>query len=562
MREEAAPAAEAAWSEAWLRAYAGAACPEPVGIPVAANVSPGARHRARADSAAAWRRWHEPAARQDLPAEQLPWYAVLERARVETLASRHLPGMASNLASAPELGPGMAELAWLYAAARHALGGGNEARLLELLGGLAPDEPARKRRWPWRVDKARLPARPGDAAIAAVLRQAHGSLEDGARFASLVEPLTRALAASFPQAGQEESLPGEPRQGESAAPRPDAEGAELPAPPEAAAAGAGAAQSLARSYPDYRIYHAGWDEQGPASAWLEPRDAAGLARLQTVDRAGVRRLAQRLQRLLQAARQRHWDTEQEAGRLDSRRLSRLAVPNGGQRVFRVESAARVPEACVTLLVDQSGSMRGQRLLMAALAIDMAVQTLEACGLACEVLGYTTCFGPDNPVERRWREHGAAAHPGRLNAVRHIVYKSAAQSWRRARTGLGLLLREGFGHENVDGEALHWAASRLAARPEQRKVLLVLSDGAPYDAATVAVQGRGLLEDHLRAVIARIEDSPLQLAAIGMGHDVGRYYRRSASVHEPERVAQVLFERLAQLLVPAEAGHSPSLGRHL
>ena len=239
--------------------------------------------------------------------------------------------------------------------------------------------------------------------------------------------------------------------------------------------------------------------------------------------------------------------------LDPRRLSRLLVPAGDQAVFRVEDESALPAACVTLLVDQSGSMHAQRRLMAALAIDLAVHSLELCNIRCEVLGFTTRFGEDNPLADHWRRQGAGAAPGRLNALRHIAYKRAEQPWRQARGQLGLMLRDGFGHENIDGESLHWAARRLLRRREPRKLLIVLSDGAPYDSATAAANGRDYLERHLRQVIAGIEASPIQLLAIGAGQDVSRFYPHASVVRAAEQVPDILFDQLGGLLTAPPQG---------
>jgi len=194
--------------------------------------------------------------------------------------------------------------------------------------------------------------------------------------------------------------------------------------------------------------------------------------------------------------------------------------------------------------------------MAALAIDLAVHSLESCNIRCEVLGFTTRFGDDNPIAAHWHRQGAGGEPGRLNALRHVVYKRAEQPWRQARGQLGLMLREDFGHENIDGEALHWAARRLLRRREPRKLLIVLSDGAPFDSATAAANGRGYLEHHLRQVIAGIEASPVQLLAIGTGQDVSRFYRHACIVRQPAQVPDVLFERLGELLTMPLAGPGP------
>ena len=252
---------------------------------------------------------------------------------------------------------------------------------------------------------------------------------------------------------------------------------------------------------------------------------------------------------------RRWSFDLPQGLLDPRRLSRLLVPVADQAIFRVEDESAVPEACVSLLVDHSGSMHAQRRLMAALAIDLAVHSLELCNIRCEVLGFTTRFGEDNPIADLWRRQGAGAMPGRLNALRHIVYKRADQPWRQARVQLGLMLREDFGNENIDGESLHWAARRLLCRREPRKLLIVLSDGAPFDSVTAEANGRVYLENHLRQVIARIEASPLHLLAIGTGQDVSRFYRHACVVRDPEHVPDVMFEQLGDLLT-APFGSAP------
>ncbi|MBL8484849.1 MAG: cobaltochelatase subunit CobT, partial [Rhodocyclaceae bacterium] len=302
-----------------------------------------------------------------------------------------------------------------------------------------------------------------------------------------------------------------------------------------------------RSYADYKIYSRAADQEARAAHWLQAGDAARLAQLDAVDRRQARRLAHRLQRKLQASRLQQWCFEQEQGRLDSRRLAKLLTPGAAGRVFRVEQPAPLAEACVTLLVDHSASMSAERRLMAALAIDLAVHTLELCRIDCEVLGYTTRYGATNPLAARWQREAAGAAPGRLNAVRHIVHKTPQERWCRARRALGLLLNPAFGHENIDGEALYWAARRLLRQPQPRKILLVLSDGSPYDAATAAANGRSFLERHLRAVIADIEAGPIRLAALGAGQEVSRFYAHAVTLRQPQAVAEQLFETLGDLL---------------
>jgi len=313
------------------------------------------------------------------------------------------------------------------------------------------------------------------------------------------------------------------------------------------AAGATEGPPVDRRYPGYAIFTRRWDQVLDAAQLYQPGDALNLRPIPEPDQLQARRLALRLQRRLLAARLRRWSFDLDEGRLDSRRLSRLLSRRPPFAVFRQEDEAPLPEACVTLLVDQSGSMRGLPQRLTAQAIDLAARTLEIAGIRCEVLGFTTRFGADNPLMRAWRAAGQPPRPGRLNAPRHLIYKGADQPWRQRRLYLGLLLREGLGRENLDGEALDWAARRLLARPEPRKVLIVLCDGAPLDEATVAANGRRFLEDHLRAVIAAMESSLIHLAAIGAGGTVGRFYRQALSLYQPDQVADMLFQHLGDLL---------------
>jgi len=260
--------------------------------------------------------------------------------------------------------------------------------------------------------------------------------------------------------------------------------------------------------------------------------------------AEARRLARRLQQRLLALQVQHWNNEQEQGTLDRRRLVAM-VASGSPLVFRQEDERLATQACVTLLLDQSGSMRGLPRALTLQAIDLAVQVLEACGVRSEVLGFGTSFAADNPLRREWEAAGCPPFPGRLNALRHILYKPANLPWRRCRQSLlRQPLTEG---ENIDGEALEWAASRLLRQPEPRKILIVFSDGTPFDEATAFANGRGYLEDHLHHSIAQIEASAINLAAIGSGQGVTRYYRNALVLQRYEQVSTTLFEQLANLL---------------
>jgi len=258
----------------------------------------------------------------------------------------------------------------------------------------------------------------------------------------------------------------------------------------------------------------------------------------------VQKLANRLQRQLLAEQQRYWRFDQEEGVLDGRRLARLVARPDYRAVFRQETQSRLPETVVSLLVDNSGSMRGKPMLMAALAADVLARTLERCQLAVEILGFTTAAWKGGRARTEWLAAGRPPHPGRLNELRHIVYKSAFQPYRRAHHGLALMLKEGILKENIDGEALEWAYARLLSHPHPRKILLILSDGAPVDDATLSCNASEYLEAHLRHVIARIEAQQcVELRAIGIGHDVTRYYTHAVTLKDSTTVGDTLFQVL-------------------
>ncbi|WP_223135742.1 cobaltochelatase CobT-related protein [Halomonas sp. ANAO-440] len=406
---------------------------------------------------------------------------------------------------------------------------------------------------PWRTHDA--PATTAgehslqDSEVIEALTMASHHLEDSNTFSEILTPLVKRLTAYYSDSAHDSltlhsDAVSEPPEDDSISEE-DTEG-------KAIASQQGIDELAERDdiKQDYAVYSRAWDEEHPASFWYRSEDAAALKSLDVLDRRRVRQLAHRLQRRLMAARLRHWSFDQDEGRLDSRRLARLIGDNPSRRIFRTENEAPVPEACVTILVDQSGSMRGQRRRMAAIVIDLAVHTLELCQIRCEVLGFTTRFNANNPLTLHWQQNGSPDAPGRLNAIRHIIYKTAEQPWRRARPQLGLLLRDELGHENIDGEALYWAAKRLIRQPQPRKILMVLSDGAPYDKATAQANGRAFLEQHLRHIIREIDHSPITLAAVGTGQDVARFYRQALTVRHPEAIAETLYERLGDLLTQA------------
>ena len=276
----------------------------------------------------------------------------------------------------------------------------------------------------------------------------------------------------------------------------------------------------------------------------------------------VSRLANRLQRRLLAQQTRAWEFDLEEGLLDAARLSRVVVDPQHPLSFKREKETKFRDTVVTLLIDNSGSMRGRPITVAAMSADILARTLERCGVKVEILGFTTRAWKGGQSRERWVSEGKPRHPGRLNDLRHVIYKEADQPWRRARRSLGLMLREGLLKENIDGEALLWAHHRLLARTESRRVLMVISDGAPVDDATLSANPGNYLERHLRDVIQWIESqSPVELTAIGIGHDVTRYYRRAVTLVDAEELGGTMMQNLADLFdekSPAQAwGRPPS-----
>jgi cobaltochelatase CobT len=506
-----------------------------------------AHSRDKADAQAAWGRWHVPSASTLFTEQEWPWYALLERARVETMAGRHLPGMHCNLENLDALAPDAGPQRYLYKSARQMFDGSAGDDLSRVFT-IKPDaSSAMMRTLNWLRRSTRVEQlRQRHAEVAALwfplLSQANDCLEHGQLFAEMIAPLVRACAKAF---AAEPVPPGWARQPGSG--------------PEHVTLDLAAKEKQTRHKPGtsitfvdeaastgYRIFSQAWDEELSAHLLLAQFDTAPVE-IEPIDTTQARRLAHRLMRQLSASRLRRWRFDQEEGVVDPKRLAALCMGLSDTRVFRQESAAPVPQACVTLLLDQSGSMNGRPQRLTQQAVDLAVHALEACGVRCEVLGYTTRFAGHNPLLQAWEVAGRPHHPGRLNALRHLVYKTPSQLWRRCRSDFHRLSGHLKGAENIDGEALHWAAQRLARQPEPRKVLVVFSDGCPYDEATVSVHGRAFLEDHLRTVIARIEASPIHLAAIGSGQDVGRFYRRALTLRGSDNVSQVLFSHLADLL---------------
>jgi cobaltochelatase CobT len=280
-----------------------------------------------------------------------------------------------------------------------------------------------------------------------------------------------------------------------------------------------------------------------------------LAHLQGI----VARLANRLQRRLMAQQNRAWEFDLEEGILDPARLSRVVTDPYHPLSFMHEKEATFRDTVVTLLLDNSGSMRGRPITVAATCADILARTLERCGVKVEILGFTTRAWKGGQSREAWLAAGKPANPGRLNDLRHIIYKSADAPWRRSRKNLGLMMREGLLKENIDGEALDWAHKRLLGRPEQRKILMMISDGAPVDDSTLSVNPGNYLERHLRHIIEEIETrSPVELIAIGIGHDVTRYYRRAVTIVDAEELGGAITEKLAELFSETH-GAAPATG---
>jgi cobaltochelatase CobT len=301
----------------------------------------------------------------------------------------------------------------------------------------------------------------------------------------------------------------------------------------------------------YKVYSRAHDEEIAAENLSTPDELERLRSFLDKElrhlQGAVGRLANKLQRKLMAQQSRAWDFDLEEGILDTARLTRVVIDPLHALSFKQERDATFKDTIVTLLLDNSGSMRGRPIMVAACCADILARTLERCGVKVEILGFTTKAWKGGQAREAWLAAGKPANPGRLNDLRHIVYKSADAPWRRAKRSLALMMREGLLKENIDGEALAWAHRRLQARPERRRILMMISDGAPVDDSTLSVNTGNYLEMHLRQVIEEIETrSPVELIAIGIGHDVTRYYRRAVTITDPAELAGAMTDKLCEL----------------
>ena len=512
-------------------------------------------------------------------------YDTVEQARCEALGIRRMAGVAGNLDAALEeqyRARGLAQ-----ATSRDEVPLCEVLRLLvrEAICGQAPPPAAKAMVDLWRpsfdsqilrdLDELKAQARDQEG-FARVVRQLLQHLE--LESSELEEPLDSEQNDDQDQAGEQEQGEGDSEGGESdASDMPasmegemadltDAEGAE-----EQAAEvdgdfvpGAGDEEPGRPNRPPqwdetdlpgqrevYRAFTSEFDEVVEADDLCDADELTRLRQMldqQLAHLQGViARLANRLQRRLMAKQTRAWEFNLEEGLLDTARLPRIVVNPMQSLSFKRERETAFRDTVVGLLIDNSGSMRGRPITVAAMSADILARTLERCGVKVEILGFTTRMWKGGQSRERWIAAGKPGNPGRLNDLRHIVYKPADAPWRRARKSLGLMLREGILKENIDGEALLWAHGRLIARAEQRRILMVISDGAPVDDSTLSVNPGNYLERHLREVIEWIETrSPVELLAIGIGHDVTRYYRRAVTIVDAEQLGGTMMEKLAEL----------------
>jgi len=302
---------------------------------------------------------------------------------------------------------------------------------------------------------------------------------------------------------------------------------------------------------EYKVYTKDFDEEVKAEELCDSQELARLRgrldQLMESSKNAIAKLANRLQRLLLAQQNRSWEFDKEEGQLDPSKLHKIIVDPLTPLSFKIEKDSEFKDTLVSILVDSSGSMRGRSMTTAAICADIIGSTLDRCNIKTEILGFTTKHWKGGDSRKLWLEQGKMPNPGRLNDLRHIIFKPADQAWRRGRKNLGLMLREGLLKENVDGEALMWAQNRLNKRPEQRKILMVISDGAPVDDSTLSTNSTNYLDTHLRDVIKKVENSSeTEVIAIGIGHDVTRYYKKAVTIHRAEELGGAMLDQLTSL----------------
>jgi cobaltochelatase CobT len=526
-----------------------------------------ARARGAADACGLRRRFSDATAHAALRAPGLlagQMHDALEQVRVEALGVARYPGCRINLA-AHHAAPGDAGIAVRTALLLR--------ERLDLAAAIRTERSA-----PWRANI--------EASAGGLLDRLVHAIHDQAQFGRIARELAwkldlpqfdaETIAAETPDSGLasadqvrvQDALPDESLteaskrtddvdQGSAAADIPNAGDASGTAMPSAVRGrrGTGTLQT------GYRAYTTEFDEIVDAGRLCDSEELIRLRR--DLDRrflqlqGALPRLANRLQRRVLARQKRWWDFDLEEGLLDAGRLARVVANPAHSLSFKQERASEFRDTVVTLLIDNSGSMRGRPIALAAVAAELLTRALERCGVKVEILGFTTCAWKGGAARESWVQAGKPANPGRLTDLRHIVYKAADVPWRRARRNLGAILRDGLLKENVDGEALLWAHRRLAVRSERRRILMVISDGAPADEATATANPPGYLDNHLRSVVRWIEASAaVELLAVGIGHDVGQYYREAVTISDASDLGATIIDKLIGLFAPplATTGH--------
>ena len=566
--------------------------PEPSRVPSAKEI---AVVRGWADSLALTAACHDPKLHARLAPKSGPARAVfeaVERARIEALGANRMPGMAANLTARVEDQYGHGRYAEIRERADAPLEDALSLIVRERLTGATPPDTAKAMvdLWrPWIEERA-----------GRTLSKLDRLAEDQATFGRSLRDLLKSLNVSEelsdgereegeddeqdPESGEQESKDnsegqepqdqdsddqrGEGEEGETTDQAQDADADQFDADADSDEM-ADAREPWRPNFnvldnPEafgYKVFNRAHDEEIAAENLSTPDELERLRSFLDKElrnlQGAVARLANRLQRKLLAQQNRAWDFDLEEGTLDVARLTRVITDPLHPLSFKHERDADFRDTVVTLLLDNSGSMRGRPIMVAACCADILARTLERCGVKVEILGFTTRAWKGGQAREAWLAAGKPANPGRLNDLRHIIYKPADAPWRRAKRSLALMMREGLLKENIDGEALAWAHRRLQARPERRRILMMISDGAPVDDSTLSVNTGSYLELHLRQVIEEIETrSGVELIAIGIGHDVTRYYRRALTITDPTELAGAMTDKLVELFEEGEDGRQP------